>query len=215
MDDKQLRQNVIDALDWDPSVDSANIGVAVDDGVVTLTGSVANYAQKLTAERIAQRIKGVTAIADEIDVHYAGSVVHTDSDIAQRAVQVLDWDVVLPDDAVKVKVSKGYVTLSGEVNWDYQRRSAEADVRKLGGVVGVINAIDIRNRVSPADVTKRIMDALKRDAEIEASHIQVSVQGSKVRLDGKVHSLPEQQAVHRAVWAAPGVQHVDDHVRIG
>jgi len=215
MDDKKLRQDIIDALDWDPSVDSANIGVAVDDSVATLSGSVPNYAQKLAAQRIAQRVRGVAAIADEIEVRYAGSTIQTDADIAHRALQVLDWDVVLPDGAVKVKISKGYVTLSGEVNWDYQRRAAEADVRRLAGVVGVTNRIEIKSRVSPADVSQRIKDALKRDAEIEASHVQVSVTGDKVRLDGKVHSLPEQQAVHRAVWSAPGVRVVDDHVRIG
>jgi osmotically-inducible protein OsmY len=215
MEDKKLRKDIIDALDWDPSVDSANIGVAVDDGVATLSGAVPNYAQKLAAQRIAQRVRGVTAIADEIEVRYPGSTSHTDADIAQRAVQVLDWDIVLPDQAVKVKVSKGYVTLTGEVHWDYQRRSAEADVRKLAGVIGVINKIELRSVVSPADVSKRIKDALKRDAEVEAANIHISVADGKVRLDGKVHSLPEQQAIYRAVWSAPGVRLVENHVHVG
>ncbi len=215
MEDKKLRKDIIDALDWDPSVNSANIGVAVDDGVATLSGAVPNYAQKLAAQRIAQQVRGVTAIADEIEVRYPGSTSHTDADIAQRAVQVLDWDIVLPDQAVKVKVSKGYVTLTGEVHWDYQRRSAEADVRKLAGVIGVINKIELRSVVSPADVSKRIKDALKRDAEVEAANIHISVADGKVRLDGKVHSLPEQQAIYRAVWSAPGVRLVENHVHVG
>ena len=215
MDDKKLRRDVIDALDWDPSVDSANIGVAVNDGVAVLSGHVGNYAQKLSAERIAKRVKGVTAIAEEIEVRFEGELTHTDDDIAARAVRVLSWDVMLPDNVVAVKISKGWVTLSGELEWDYQRRAAEADVRKLGGVKGITNEITLKPRLTSTDVSQRIENALKRDAEVEAARVHVSVADGKVRLEGKVHSWHEREAVERAAWAAPGVKAVEDHVLIG
>lgn len=215
MQDKALRQDIIDALDWDPSVDSANIGVAVDNGVAVLTGHVPNYAQKLAAERIAKGVKGVSAIAAEIEVRYPGAPRHSDEDIAHRAVQMLNWDVMLPDDAVKVKVSKGWVTLEGQLDWEYQRRAAEADIRKLAGVIGVSNQIGLKTRVQPADISHRIEAALKRDAELEARQVRISALDGKVTLDGKVHSWREREAVERAVWSAPGVRKVEDHLSIG
>jgi osmotically-inducible protein OsmY len=215
MDDKTLRQEIIDALDWDPSVDSANIGVAADDGVVTLTGHVINYAQKLEADRVVKRVKGVEAVADEIEVRYAGAIGHTDEDIAHRAVQVLFWDVVVPDDAVKVKVSKGWITLDGEVEWDFQRRAAEADVRRLAGVLGVSDQVTLKSRVQLSDVSRRIEAALKRDAELEAGRIHVSALDGKVTLEGKVHNWHERDAAQRAAWSAPGVHAVVDHIQIG
>lgn len=214
MDDKTLRQNVIDALDWDPSVDSANIGVAVDKGVAVLSGHVPNYAEKFAAVGIAKRVRGVSAIADEIEVRYPGAPSHTDEDIAHRAVQMLNWDVMLPDDAIKVKVAKGWVTLEGQLDWEYQRRAAEADVHKLGGVIAVTNLITLKSRVQPADVSRRIEAALKRDAELEAGQVRISVLDGKVTLDGKVHSWHERDAVERAAWSAPGVRSVEDHLRI-
>ncbi|RRN64274.1 BON domain-containing protein [Caulobacter sp. 602-1] len=215
MNDKSVRQNVIDALDWEPSIDSAHIGVAVDRGVAVLSGHVPNYAQKAAAERIAKRVKGVAAIVDEITVRYPGSSTHRDEDIAARAVQALNWDVFLPDNVVQVKVSKGWITLSGELDWDYQRHAAEAAVRNLRGVIGVSNQISLKRHVSPADVSHRIEDALKRDASVEAARIRVSASDGKVTLEGKVHSLHEREAVERAVWAAPGVHSVVDHLAIG
>ncbi len=210
-----LRLDIIDALDWDPSVDSAHIGVAVNKGVAVLSGHVSSYAEKLAANAIVKRVKGVSAIADELEVRYASSSAMSDEDIAARAVQVLDWDVLVPHKRVEVKVSKGWVTLGGEVDWDYQRRAAESDVRKLGGIVGITNMIKLKTRVLPADVSQRIEAALKRDAAVEATHVKVSVVDGKVRLDGKVHSYHERDAVERAVWAAPGVKAVEDHVVIG
>lgn len=215
MDDKKLRKDIIEALDWDPSVDSANIGVAVNDGVAVISGHVASYAEKLAAERISRRVKGVTAIADEIEVRYGPSRTQTDEDIASHAVQVLRWDVSIPHDAIAVKISKGWVTLSGEVEWDHQRRAAESDVRKLRGVIGITNQIALKPKVSPADVAQRIVAALKRDAEVEAARIHVSVADGEVRLEGKVHSWSEREAAERAAWAAPGVRAVEDHVVIG
>lgn len=214
MDDKILRQAIIDELDWDPSINSANIGVTANSGVVTLTGHVPTYTQKLAAEKATQRVKGVKGIAQEIEVRYAGAA-RTDEDIASQAVTTLNWDVVLPRDAIKVRVSKGWVTLTGEVEWDYQRRSAEADVRNLHGVVGILNNIAIKARVSPADVRKRIEDALQRQAQIEAKGVHFSIEEGKVKLNGEVGSLRERNAVERAVWAAPGVKTVEDRVRVG
>ncbi|HTX50630.1 MAG TPA: BON domain-containing protein [Caulobacteraceae bacterium] len=215
MSDKKVRQDVIDALDWDPRVDSANVGVAVDDGVAVLTGHVADYAQKLAAASIARGVKGVTAIADEIEVRFPGSPIHSDEDIASRAANVLKWDIVLPDDVLKVKVSKGWVVLTGVVDWDYQRRSAESDVRNLAGVKGVTNAITLKPRATPADIARRISDALKREAEIDAARVQVSVVDGKARLEGQVHTWFERDVLERAAWSAPGVRDVEDHVKIG
>jgi osmotically-inducible protein OsmY len=214
MDDKILRQDIIDELDWDPSIDSANIGVAVEAGVAVLTGHVPNYAQKFAAERAVKRVKGVKAVAEEIKVHFAGSVTHTDEDIAHQALSVLKWDVLLPKEAIQVKVEKGWVSLSGEVGWDYQRRAAADDVRKLFGVIGVTNQISVKPHVSSIDVSQRIQNALKRGAELEAKAVRVSCEGGKVRLEGTVHSLRERDAVERAAWAAPGVRSVEDRVFI-
>jgi osmotically-inducible protein OsmY len=141
MNDKQLKQNVIDELEFEPSIDATNIGVAVEHGVVTLTGHVPNYLQKTAAERAVWRIKGVKAIAEEIKVRYPSDKKDADDQIAKRAIAMLEWDASVPDDAVRVKVQNGWVTLEGEVNWQFQRQAAEADVRKLTGVVGFSNNI--------------------------------------------------------------------------
>lgn len=214
-DDKIVRQRVVDALDWDPRVDSANIGVAVDNGVAVLTGHVPDYTQKVAAVTIVRRVKGVVAIADELEVRFRGLNAHPDEEIAAQAASMLKWDVVLPDDAVKVSVRKGRVTLSGDVDWDYQRRSAEADVRKLAGVLGVTNDITLRPRATPADVSRRIHEALRREAEIEAGRVTVSVDDGKALLHGHVHTWFEHDIVERAAWSAPGVRAVEDHVQIG
>ena len=215
MHDKELRQDIIDALDWDPSVESANIGVAVNKGVAILSGHVPNYAQKYAAQRIVKSVKGVSGIADELEVRYPGFVGQTDEDIAHRAIQVLDWDVVLPAGAVKVRVSKGWVTLEGQLDWDFQRRAAEANIRRLGGVLGVTNEITLKTRVQPQDVVRRIEAALKRDAELEARQIRVSAVDGKVTLDGTVHSWRERDAIERAVWSAPGVRSLSDNLHVG
>ncbi|MFI4974371.1 MAG: BON domain-containing protein [Caulobacterales bacterium] len=214
MDDKTLRQQVIDELDWDPSVDAASIGVTAAAGIVTLSGHVASYAEKLRAEAAAKRVKGVHAIAEEIEVRLDCAPRHSDQEVAHHALEALDWDVMLPSAAIQLKVAHGWVTLSGELDWEYQRRAAEADVRKLSGVVGVTNAITLRPKFTPADVSQRIRDALERDAELESRAIQVSVTGDRVRLDGAVHTWRERDAVERAAWSAPGVRAVEDHVRV-
>ena len=215
MNDKELRQDVIDELDFEPSIDSADIGVLAENGVVTLTGHVPTYTQKLAAERAVWRVKGVKAIAQEIEVRIPGDKQQSDDEIAKRAVNTLAWNAAVPRDAVHVKVQKGWVTLTGELNWNYQREAAETAVRKLSGVTGVINNITLKPTIQPVDVKQRITDALKRHAEVEAARIQVNVRdGSTVSLEGEVDNWDERQAVVHAAWAAPGVRMVDDRLRI-
>lgn len=213
MDDKTLRQNVIDELDWDPSVDSAEIGVLADAGVVTLNGHVCSFPQKYRAAEIARRVRGVKAVVQEIEVLLPFAK-DKDEDVAHRAVQVLRWNVTVPTDAVKVQVNDGFVTLTGQVDWQYQRRAAEQAIRRLSGVTGVLNSITLRTRVSPGDVRKQIVSALHRNADLEAQGIVVDVVDGKVTLKGKVRAWYERDLLENAAWAAPGVQSVDDHVTL-
>jgi osmotically-inducible protein OsmY len=214
MKDTVLRQHVIDELEFEPSIDAAHIGVAVEDGTVTLTGHVPTYAQKRTAEGIVKRVKGVRAIAEEIEVRPMGAHQTADDEIAKRAVHTLSWNSSVPRDAVQVKVENGWVTLDGKVQWHYQRQAADKAVRELAGVRGVSNMIAITPSVSPANVRERIENALKRDAELEANRIRVSVQDHKVTLDGTVRTWAEREAAERAAWAVPGVSSVVDHISV-
>lgn len=216
MNDKQLRQDVVDELDFEPSIHSADIGVAVESGVVALTGHVPNYTQKLAAERAAWRVNGVKAVAQKIQVRFLGDKMHNDDEIAQRAIKILDWDTLLPRDSVRVQVEDGWVTLTGMLDWNYQRELAAEDVRKLGGVVDVINDIALRQPSQAIDVKQHITNALNRHAEVEASRIKVIVHdGGTVSLEGDVDNWDERQAVVRAAWSAAGVHAVDDCLRIG
>lgn len=214
MDDLELRQLVIDELDFEPSINAANIGVSVEKGVVTLTGHVASYVEKIAAERAALRVKGVKAIAQEIEVRYPDHQKRSDDEIAQRAVNILHWSVQVPEGSIHVKVEKGWVTLTGAVEWQYQRLAAESAVRKLSGISGVSNLIEIRPRVAAADVHRKIMDSLKRNAEIEADSIRVTVDNDKVTLEGKVKAWYERGLAERAAWSAPGVKVVEDRLTL-
>jgi osmotically-inducible protein OsmY len=215
MDDKALRQRIIDELEWEPPVDSASIGVAVNNGVVTLTGHVPSYAQLVAAEAAVKRVKGVQAIAQEIEVRFTGASPHSDEDIASRAALLLKWNAELPADAIQVKVAKGWITLSGEVEWQYQRQAAEENVRSLVGVTGVSNLISVAPRALTADVAHGIEAALRRDAHLQAEQIKVVAKGGVVTLEGRVRSWRERDAIERAAWAAPGVESVDNHLVIG
>lgn len=215
MNDLDLRQRVIDELEFEPSVDAANIGVAAENGIITLTGHVASYAEKFAAERAAQRVKGVHGIAQEIEVRTPAGKKKADDEIAAQAVSIITWDTTIPNEVVKVKVESGWITLTGKVDWQFQKMAAEQAVRKLSGVVGVTNLIEIKSRVQASDVKNRIENALRRSAEVEAARIQVRVSDTKVVLDGRVYSWHERDAAKRAAWSVQGVTAVDDRLAIG
>ena len=211
MTDNSLQQAVLDELKWEPSVNAAHIGVTAKDGVVTLSGDVSSYTEKLAAARAARRVIGVKGVAEDIKVHYSFSKVD-DTDIAQKALQTLSWDIEVPDERVKVEVEDGWVTLTGTVNWNYQRNAAEADVRKLKGVLGVINNISINPTVRASDAREKIKAALKRNAAIEADNISIAIEGGKVTLSGQVNSWGEDDIARSTAWAAPGVTEVVDNL---
>lgn len=216
MSELQLRQDIIDELEFEPSVNSAHIGVAVEKGVVTLSGHVGSYAEQLAAIAAVRRMKGVKAIADEIEVRYPFDQRTSDDQIAKRAIDILGWDIWVPSGSIQITVSDGWVTLSGNVDWFYQKKAAEEDVRKLSGVHGVINNIAIKPRVKAEDIKRKIEDALKRHTEVEAKAIRVSVRDNdKVILEGKVDNWNERSAVENAAWSAPGVKSVEDRLTIG
>lgn len=213
-DDLQLQQRVLDELVFDPSVDAAHIGVAAQNGVVTLSGHVGSVAEKFAAERAARRVKGVKAIAQELAVHLPPDKKTADDEIAQRAVKMLDWDVLVPPGTIAVEVEHGVITLSGTVEWGYQRDEAERDLRRLGGVNGVINLIEVRPRVDAADIQTRLRAAFERNAELEAGGINVTVRDNRVILSGKVKSWIEREEAERVAWSVPGVTAVEDHIAI-
>ena len=215
MNDHQLRQDVLDELDFEPSVDATHVAVGVHAGVVTLTGFVSNYGQKLGAERAVRRVKGVKAIAEEIEVHLPSDKKVADTEIAERAVDILKWRVGVPADRIAVKVERGIVTLTGTVDWRFQKREAEGAVHALTGVADVVNGI-IVNSTSPApEIKAKIEQALRRSAELDASRIIVQADGGTVVLSGTVHAWFERGIAERAAWSAPGVTDVQDHIQIG
>jgi osmotically-inducible protein OsmY len=212
--DAQLQQDVIAELNWEPSVNAAQIGVEVKDGIVTLAGHVSSYAEKYAAERAAQRVSGVKALAVEMNVNLPGSSKRIDADIARSAENVLEWMTYLPKDCVKVKVESGWISLSGEVDWEYQRRGAVDAVRNLMGVTGVSNQIVIKPKVSLSAVKSDIEAALKRRALLDAQEISVKVQGADVTLSGTVHSWSERDLARNSAWATPGVRNVVDNLTV-
>ena len=214
MTDRQLQEHVQNALDWEPSIDSADIGVSVDKGVVTLRGDVKTYAERAAAERVALGVYGTKAVANDINVRLGTEAKRSDSEIAQAVLLALRWSSVVPDQKIAVSVSNGWVKLSGSVDWDYQRSAAARTVRDLMGVVGVSNLITVEAHVSTADVQNKIEAALKRSAEVDARRINVSASDGKVVLSGNVHSWFEREEARRAAWAAPGVQDVEDRISI-
>ena len=210
-----LRDDVIEELAFQPSINADHIGVAIEDGVITLSGHVGSYVEKRAAVAATKRVKGVRAVADEIEVRYADEKKTADDEIAKRIVHILDWDVEVPKNTVQAVVRDGWVTLSGTVEWNFQRRAAEDDVRKLSGIRGISNEIVIEPRVHSEDVKKKIEAALKRHAEVEARRIGVIVEErGKVILEGKVDNWDERFAVENAAWSAPGVTSVVDRLKI-
>ena len=214
MSDKSLRQAVMDELEWEPSIGAQHIGVAVEDGVVTLTGHVGSYIERLAAEKAVKRVKGGRAIAEEIEVRFPSDKKTSDDQIARRALDVIAWDSTIPKDKIQIKVQNGFVTLTGEVDWFYQRDDAEAAVRKLTGVKGLSNEIKVKPQVRGTDIKQRIETALRRNAEVEADAIKVTVQEGRVILDGKVKAWYERELAERTAWSAPGVISVEDRISI-
>jgi osmotically-inducible protein OsmY len=212
--DAELKNDVEAELAWDPNVADTRIGVAVNDNVVTLTGHLDSYAEKVAAERAARRVAGLRALAVEIDITPIGKHARSDTEIAAAARHALSWSSQVPDECVKVTVESGRVKLEGELDWEYQRRSAEQAVRPLLGVKGVTNNIHIKPRTVPADLTLRIQGALTRQALREANRVRLSVDGGKVTLEGPVHSWAERSAIEGAVWSAPGVVSVLNRISV-
>jgi osmotically-inducible protein OsmY len=213
--DSDVQRGVQDELNWEPGVANASkIGVAVKDGVVTLTGTVNTHFEKWAAERAAKRVAGVRALAVELEVKPFGSFKRTDADIAKAAESALDWDVTVPKDHVKVMLEDGWVTLEGNVDWQYQRENAEDDVRYLAGVRGVSNKIVLKPSVVATEVKSKIEAALQRNAVLDARNIKVNTEGSKVTLTGTVRTWIEKDEAEDAAWAAPGVTDVNNLITI-
>ncbi len=212
--DIALRQCILDELAWEPSVDAAHIGVLVEDGVVTLTGYVRSYAERAAAEQVVARIKGVKAVAQELHVRLGHNQKRDDDQIARRALKIIAWSATVPGDKVKLRVENGWITLSGEVEWKFQKAAVEDAVRKLSGVTGVTNQIVIRPGADLGDVKHRIEEALRRNAQLDAEGIKVSVDGGKVTLEGHVSAWHERSVAEEAAWSAPGVRAVDVHIAV-
>lgn len=213
--DAELKKDVLAELEWDPEVKCSAVGVAVKDGVVTVSGHLDTFAEKFAIERALRRLSGVKAFALELDVVLAPQHKRSDSEIAAAAAQALRWQSQVPAERITLTVENGWIRLAGEVDWEYQRTAAERAVRSLTGVLGVRNEMTLSLRAAPTDLNQRITEALQRQALREARRVEVAVEGPKVTIRGSVHSWQERDAVQGAVWSAPGVRSVINELRVG
>jgi osmotically-inducible protein OsmY len=211
--DDQIQQDVINEIKWDPSVTASQVSVLANDGIVTLRGSVPHYFEKSQAEDAAQRVGGVRAVVDEIEVNLMGSYLRSDEQIAEAALDAIEWSYSAPK-GIKITVENGWITLKGDAEWDFQRTAVEDSVSKLMGVCGVTNNISIRSKVQPSDIKNRIEEALKRSAQSEGRKISVSVKDDRAILDGNVHSFAEYEDAGHAAWMAPGIVRVENNLKI-
>jgi osmotically-inducible protein OsmY len=209
---RELQDDVIDELRWEPRVDASAIGVSAEDGSVTLTGHASSYIQKLDAVRAAERVDGVTAVADELEVHVSGDP-RDDADVAKAIADAVKWSSTVPT-TVHAEVTSGWVNLTGEVDWSYQRDDAVGIVQGVKGIKGVTNLVTLKPRTSPVAVEDEIRDAFERNADLDANGISVTVSDGKVELSGQVHSLHEANIAESAAWSAPGVHSVERHLTV-
>jgi len=212
--DSELQHDVLAELEWEPTVDAAEIGISVNDGVVTLNGAVKRFPEKWAAEDAALRVAGVKAVANEIEVKLVSGAERSDADIARSAVNALEWNTYIPSDRLKVKVEKGWVKLEGTVEWQYQKDAAENAVCHLIGVRGVTNVIGVKSPATSMNVREKIEKALQRSAEVDAQRITVEAVGDNVILRGSVRSWAERKEAERAAWAAPGVAVVENYIKV-
>lgn len=210
--DSEIERDVKDELNWNPNLDATDIAVSVKNGVVTLTGFVKSYTDKYEAEAAAKRVAGVAGVANDLEVRLPSIDERPDPDIARDAVAAIKSQLPISSENIKVVVKNGWVTLEGQVEWQYQKNTAESAVRRIKGIKGVTNLIDLKPRAEPANIKKKIMDAFKRNAEIDANRIQVETNGGEVVLKGTVRSWIEREEAERVAWSAPGVTRVEDRI---
>ena len=212
--DLEIKNDVLEQLAWQPNINETQIGVVVEEGVVTLTGFVDDYSKKSAAEKAVKKVKGVKAIAEDIQVRYGSSYQKTDKEIAKAVVNTFEWNTAIQEKDIEIKVDDGWVWLSGEVQWGFQKNVAKRVVEKLYGVKGVINNINIKQAVAPTDLKEKISKAFERLADVDAHNISVYVEGSTVKLKGKVHSLYEKDEARRTAYCAPGVHRVENDLEV-
>ncbi|WPP49804.1 BON domain-containing protein [Catalinimonas niigatensis] len=212
--DRELQKDVMAELEWKFPLKPAEIGVSVNDGIVTLSGFTDSYYKKREAERAAEKIEGVKAIVEKVEVKLPHSNARTDEDVAKAASNALRWDVNVPEDKVKLIVNQAWVTLEGEVDWYYQKIAAEDAVENLIGVKGVTNSIIVKPKIKPSEVSEHIKNAFRRHAQLDAERITIEIEGSKAILKGKVRSLAEKKDAERAAWLTPGVSKVENQLEI-
>lgn len=214
MTDHDLQKRVEAELEWSPMIDATRIGVSVTNAVVTLSGAVRNYVEKIALERLVMSVRGVHGLAQEIDVRPEGPTGVDDDEIAGRAVNRLAWDAMVPDDRIQVRVEDGRVTLTGEVDWQFQREAAERAVRSLPGILGFNDQVRLKHRTDVADIRTRITAALDRQANLDAARVHIAVEGGEVSLTGNYMTWPDRAVIERAAWSSPGVSSVQDDMTL-